>query len=135
MTVTHEPMNLADLLKQEAANYYSRDVATLAAGQHLQLGAVIAKRTEDSKITALDLTHQESPSGASPTGPSGAEVAYGILMQETDASSADQETIVIARDAVVSASALIWPSAITAAEKTAAINQLKERGILVRKGA
>lgn len=127
MTVTHEPMNLADLLKQEAANYYSRDVATLAAGQHLQLGAVIAKRTEDSKITALDLTHQESPTGA--------EVAYGVLLQETDASNADQETIVIARDAVVSANALIWPSAITAAEKTAAINQLKERGILVRKGA
>lgn len=127
MTVTHEPMNLADLLKQEAEKYYSRDVATLASGQHLQLGAVIAKRTADEKITALDLTQHESPTGA--------EVAYGILMQETDASNADQETIVIARDAVVAANALIWPSAITAAEKTAAINQLKERGILVRKGA
>ena len=77
------------------------------------------------KITALD------PSAAS----TGAEVAYGVLIQDTDASAADQETVIVARDAAVAGNALIWPSAITTTEKTAAIEQLKTRGILIRKGA
>lgn len=127
MTVTHEPQNLGDVLKQEAEQYYSRDVVTVAAGQNLKLGTVVAKRTSDDKIIALDLTKQEPPTGA--------ETAYGVLIQATDAVEGDDETIIIARDAVVASNALIWPSAMTAAEKTTAINQLKERGILVRKGA
>lgn len=124
MTSTHETNNLGDLLKQEAEKYYSRDVVTLA---YLKLGTVVAKRTDSGKITALDLTKQEKPTGA--------EIAYGVLIQDTDATSADQETVMIARDACVSSHALVWPASITTAEKTAALNQLKERGILTRKGA
>lgn len=127
MTSTHETNNLGDLLKQEAEKYYSRDVITLASGQNLKIGTVVAKRTDSGKITALDLTKQEKPTGA--------EIAYGVLIQDTDATSADQETVMIARDACVSSHALVWPASITTAEKTAALNQLKERGILTRKGA
>lgn len=127
MTTTHESHNLGDLLKQEAEKYYSRDVATLALGQNLKLGTVVAKQTENGKITALDLTKQENPTGA--------EIAYGILIQDTDATSSDQETVIIARDATVASNALVWPASMTTSEKTAALNQLKERGILIRKGA
>lgn len=127
MNTVHESNNLGDLLKQESEKYFSRDVVTLASGQSLKLGAVVAKITETGKVTALDLTQQENPTGA--------EKAYGVLIQDTDASEKDAETVIIARDACVASNALIWPEAITTAEKTAAIQQLKERGILVRKGA
>ena len=38
MPVLHEPVNLADLLKYEAPNLYSRDEVVVAAGQTLALG-------------------------------------------------------------------------------------------------
>ena len=127
MNTIHESNNLGDLLKQESEKYYSRDVVTLASGQNLKLGAVVAKITDSGKVTALDLTTQDPATGA--------ETAYGVLIQDTDASENDVETVIIARNACVASNALIWPNAITTAEKTAAIQQLKKRGILVRKGA
>jgi hypothetical protein len=127
MTVQTEPNNLGDLLKQEAEKYFSRDVVILSSGQNLKLGTVVAKLKANDKFVALDLTTLSSPTGA--------EIAYGVLIQDTDAVLADKETIIIARDATVASNALIWPVGITGAQKMAAINQLKERGILVRKGA
>ena len=38
MSAITEQSNLGDLLKYEAPNRYSRDVATIAAGQNLPLG-------------------------------------------------------------------------------------------------
>jgi hypothetical protein len=122
-----EPNNLGDLLKQEAEKYFSRDAVILASGQSLKLGTVVAKLKANEKAVVLDLTTKETPTGA--------EIAYGVLIQDTDATTADKETVIIARDAVVASHALIWPEGITADQKKAAINQLKERGILVRKGA
>jgi hypothetical protein len=127
MIIKTESNNLGDLLKQEAEKYFSRDVVVLAAGNTPKLGTIIAKLTATGKYVPLDVTVQETPTGA--------ETACGILIQDTDAATADKETIIIARDAAVASNALIWPASITAAQKTAAINQLKERGILVRKGA
>ncbi|GHS93239.1 hypothetical protein AGMMS49949_06280 [Alphaproteobacteria bacterium] len=127
MTTQCESNNLGDLLKQEAEKYFSRDVVTLKSGQNLKLGTVVAQLKADGKVVALDLTTQQTPTGA--------ETAYGVLIQDTNATNADKETILIARDATVASNALIWPAAITTNEKTTATNQLKERGILVRKGA
>ena len=121
-----QPNNLGDVLKQGAEQYFSRDVVVLAQGQNLKLGTVVGN-LEDGKITALDLTAQDPKTGA--------ETAYGILLQDTDATTSDRETVIVARDAAVAGNALIWPTAITTTEKTAAIEQLKERGILIRKGA
>jgi hypothetical protein len=124
MTTQTEPNNLGDLLKQEAEKYFSRDAVILATGNNLKLGTVVAKLTASDKFVALN------PSASAALG----GTACGVLLQDTDATGSDKETIVIARDAVVAANALIWPSAITTAQKTAAINLLKDRGILVRKG-
>lgn len=126
MATYKQPNNLGDVLKQEAEQYFSRDVVTLAQGQNLKLGTVVGKLA-DGKVTALDLTTQDPKTGA--------ETAYGILLQDTDATTADQETVIAARDAAVAGNALIWPTAITTTEKTAVLEQLKERGILIRKGA
>jgi len=41
MPAISETNNLGDLLKYEAPNLYSRDLATVAAGQNLVLGAIV----------------------------------------------------------------------------------------------
>ncbi|MBV2145400.1 MAG: head decoration protein, partial [Wolbachia endosymbiont of Pissodes strobi] len=49
-----EGNNLGDILKYEVSNLYSRDQITVAKGQNLKLGAVVAKKTEDGFIRVLN---------------------------------------------------------------------------------
>lgn len=125
MPAIQEPNNLGDLLKYEAPNLYSRDVATVAAGQNLVLGTVVGRETATAKLKALD-----------PVATDGTEVAAGVLAADTDASLADRDdALLIARHAIVARSALIWPAGITPTEQAAAITQLETRGVLVRTSA
>ena len=123
-TLTQTP-NLGDLLKYEAPNLYSREQATVAAGQNLPLGAVVGRVTATGKLKALD-----------PAAGDGSDVAVGVLALAVDATLIDREdAILIARHAIVARGALVWPAGITAAQKAAAIAQLVARGILVRDSA
>ena len=123
-TLTQAP-HLGDLLKYEAPNLYSREQATVAAGQNLPLGAVVGRVTATGKLAALD-----------PSATDGTEVAAGVLCNAVDATLIDREdAILIARHAIVARGALVWPAGITAAQKAAAIAQLVARGILVRDSA
>ena len=123
-TLTQAP-NLGDLLKYEAPNLYSREQATVAAGQNLPLGAVVGRMTATGKLAALD-----------PSATDGTEVAAGVLGNAVDATLIDREdAILIARHAIVARQALVWPAGLTAAQRAAAIAQLEARGILVRDGA
>lgn len=54
MPVITESNNLGDLLKYEAPNRYSREVATIAAGQNLPLGTVLGRNASDGKHYAID---------------------------------------------------------------------------------
>ncbi|WP_147269154.1 head decoration protein, partial [Wolbachia endosymbiont of Cylisticus convexus] len=54
MSTITEQNNLGDLLKYEVSNLYSRDQITVAKGQNLKLGAVVAKKTEDGFIRVLN---------------------------------------------------------------------------------
>ena len=124
MPVLAEPLNLGDLLKYEAPNLYSRDQVTVAAGQNLVLGTVVGIDATTAKVKQID-----------PAATDGTEVAVGVLATSVDASLIDREDgLMLARHAIVADHALAWPAAITAAEKLAAIAQLKSIGILVRKG-
>ena len=123
-TLTQAP-NLGDLLKYEAPNLYSREQATVAAGQNLPLGAVVGRVTATSKLKALD-----------PSASDGTEIAAGVLAQAVDATLIDREdAILIARHAIVARNALVWPAGITIAQQLAAIAQLEARGIVVRDSA
>lgn len=123
-TLTQAP-NLGDLLKYEAPNLYSREQATVAAGQNLPLGAVVGRVTATSKLKALD-----------PSASDGTEIAAGVLAQAVDATLIDREdAILIARHAIVARNALVWPAGITTAQQLAAIAQLEARGIVVRDSA
>jgi hypothetical protein len=123
-TLTQAP-NLGDLLKYEAPNLYSREQATVAAGQNLPLGAVVGRVTATAKLKALD-----------PAAGDGSEVAVGVLALAVDATLIDREdAILIARHAIVARGALIWPAGVTTAQRAAAIAQLEARGIVVRDSA
>lgn len=125
MTTIAQPKNLGDLLKYEAPNLYSRDQDTVAAAQNLPLGTVVGRETATAKLKAID-----------PTATDGTETAVGVLGNDVDATLIDREdAILIARHAIVARGALIWPTGISNAQKTAAIEQLEALGILTRDGA
>lgn len=125
MPAITEQNNLADLLKHEAPNRYSRDVATIAAGQNLPLGTVLGRNTSDGKHYVID-----------PAATDGTESAIGVLANAVDATNADwPDAILIARHAIVAKTALVWPIALTGAQRAAYEQQLAERGVLVRESA
>ena len=124
MTAITEGLNLGDLLKYEAPNLYSRDQITVASGQTLRLGAVVSIVTATGKVKQID-----------PSATDGTQYAAGVLMQPCDAALIDREDgLMVARHAIVADHALVWPVAITLAEKQSAVLQLKSLGVLGRKG-
>lgn len=124
MPAITEGLNLGDLLKYEAPNLFSRDQVTVASGQTLPLGAVVGIVTATGKVKQID-----------PSATDGSQYAAGVLMQPCDAVLIDREDgLMVARHAIVAEHALTWPAAITAAEKQAAVLQLKSLGVLIRKG-
>ncbi len=123
MTVAIEQNNLGDLLKFEAPNLYSREEITVAQGQKLALGAIIGQDSETDLIKALN-----------PAATDGIQNAVGALIAEVDATSGNAKAVIVTRDAILADHAVVWPSAITLEQKTAAIKQLEARGVIIRKG-
>ncbi|AKJ30677.1 head decoration protein [Caldimonas brevitalea] len=125
MPVAREPHNLGDLLKYEAPNLYSRDVATVASGRKLALGTVVGRDTATGKLKAL-----------APAATDGTQIAAGVLAFDVDATQADRpDAILIARHATVASQALVWPAGITPVQHAAAVEQLQTLGIVVRTSA
>lgn len=125
MPAIRESNNLGDLLKYEAPNLYSRDRATIAAGQTLALGTVVGAVTATGQLKALN-----------PAGTDGTEVAVGVLATDIDAAlAARDDAVLIARHAIVASHALVWPDGITAPQEASAVAQLQALGILIRTAA
>ena len=126
MNAISESPNLGDLLKYEEDSLnYSREVATVAAGRSLLLGAVVARDTVSGKLKALD-----------PTATDGTEVPAGILLGNVDASLVDVgDALLLNRHAVVASNAVIWPVGISLPQKAAATASLAAIGILIRQSA
>lgn len=113
---------LGDLLKYEAPNFYSRDRVTVAAGQNLELGAVVGTVTATAKLKRFD-----------PSATDGSQVPAGVMLADCDASIIDRDDgLIVARHAIVADYALVWPGGITPAEKAAAVATLTSLGVLVR---
>ena len=122
----HEPLNLGDLLKYEDdCLNYSRDQVTVAAGQNLELGAVVGRVTATTKLKRFD-----------PAASDGSEHATGILLGTVDATLIDRDdAVVLSRHGIVASGAVVWPASITAEQKAAATAALEARGILIRQSA
>jgi hypothetical protein len=116
-----EKNNLGDILKYEGPNLYSREEVTVASGENLRLGAVVGR------VAASDLIKQFAP-----TAEDGTEIAIGILAGDVDASAGNTKAVAIMREAIIAHNAVIWPTGITAAQKKAATESLKNYGIVLR---
>ena len=119
-----EGSNLADLLKYEAPNLYSREEITVAAGSNLKLGAVVGRVTANDQIKQFN-----------PTAEDGSEKAIGVLLQNVDASKNPEMAIMAAREVLIAKKYIIWPEEITEEQKKVATEDLYNRGIVLRKGA
>jgi hypothetical protein len=126
MPALNEPRNLGDLLKYEEASLrYSREQVTVAAGQQLELGAVVARVSATAKVKRFD-----------PDATDGTESPIGVLLGDCDASLIERDDVLlVTRHAVVAASALVWPSGITPEQKLAATAALEARGIVIGQSA
>lgn len=120
MTFT-ETSHAGGFLLSEANGHYARDNGTLASGQRLDAGAVLGRVTATGLYTAV-----------APAANDGSEDAAAVLYAGVDAMGADTACVVIVRGTEVNQHALIWPNGITGPQKTAAIAQLVERGVIVR---
>ena len=115
----------ADVVKTEEPNRASRDEKILASGAgNLKVGTVLGTVTTGGKLKQL-----------APAASDGTQNASHILLQNSDATSADQNVVTLARGtAEVVLQALIWPVGITDNQKAAALAQLEAKLITARNG-
>lgn len=106
-----------------AAAYASSHINLTVAdgGTDWGLGAVIHVTVTAGEYTAL-----------APAEDDGSQIAAGVLWDNTNATAADAACVVIRRNAEVKADALTWPAGITEGQKSTAIAQLNELGIVLR---
>lgn len=130
-----ENNRLGDLLKYEADKNYCREVVTVAEGQNLKMGTVVGVVSENDKAKIVTLTKEKTEEDENDTAPDGSEVAFGVLLEDVDASSGDKKALVVARDAIVASDYVVFPADATADQKKKIINDLEKRGIVIRKSA
>lgn len=121
MAVQTESNRLGDIVKWEEDNHFSRDPVVVASGENLPIGTIVGKVTATGKMVELD-----------PIATDGSEEAAGFLIADCDASAADVNAVIIAREAIVVSSGLVWNVAVTDPEKVIALAELKALGIIVR---
>lgn len=114
-----ENARLGSLLKYEADKNYCREVVTVTKGQNLKMGNIVAEGT-DGKCTGIAAA---------------ATALCGVLLQDVDATEADKQAIVVARDVIINAKSLEYPSGATDAQKKAINKLLDARGIVLREEA
>lgn len=118
-SVTMKPQ-AGDCILSEANGTRSRENGILDTGDLVD-GTVLGQITSGGKYVQL-----------APAATNGSEAVAGVLYGNANASSADQSIVVIARDAELTASAIVWPAGITTDQKNTAIAQLKALGLLLR---
>lgn len=114
----------SDIVKDEGGNRFSRDEEILASGSGVvKIGTVLGKVTASGKFKPL-----------APGASDGTENAAAIILETSDATSADQTVVLLRRRAQVVLQALVWPGSITGPQKAAALASLETLGIVARTG-
>lgn len=127
MTI-EEKDRIGSLLKYEADKNYCREVVTVASGQNLVMGTIVGEKSADGTYKVVNLVDPEDEEAVT----DGSETPVGVLLADVDASTAAQQGLIIARDAIVIESALVYPEDATAAQKKAILKGLEARGIVAR---
>ena len=121
-----ENNRLGDLLKYEADKNYCREVMTVASGQNLKMGAVVGIKSATEEIKSVSISEEETD---------GSDSAFGVLLEDVDATSAAKKALVIARDAILASDYIVFPNGATADQKKKITKDLEKRGIVIRKSA
>lgn len=119
MTMIKEDLQAGAFLASEANGTRSREVGTLAAGNH-KAGTVLALNGSGDYVIVA------------PAAENGTETAVAVLYAAADASEGPAPCVVVARDAEVNKAELIWPTGITAPQTATALGQLAAAGIIAR---
>ena len=121
-----ENNRLGDLLKYEADKNYCREVMTVASGQNLKMGAVVGVKSATDEIKIVSISDEETD---------GSDSAFGVLLEDVDATSAAKKALVIARDAILASDYIVFPADSTSDQKKKITRDLEKRGIVIRKSA
>lgn len=123
MVKFNEGRNAVEGLLSEGDFHYSRQTVTIVSGAGtLSPGSVLGRITASGKYTL-------SPD----TGADGSQTAAVILLYPVDATSADQQAVVVTRHAQWNVNTLTYHSTVNDATKRAAkVTQLAAVGIIVR---
>ena len=130
MTTLTEGMHAGEFLVSEAnvgstGVSRSRDVITVLSGQNLVAGAVIALVTASGKYVER--------ANAADVASDGSETAVGILFDAVDASAADAEGVMIARDAEFNSAEVTYKTGyVVDTDDTASIVELSAVGVIAR---
>ena len=129
MTVFTEGRDPGEFLLSEANGQRSRSSVTIASGSGvIAPGAVLGVYTSGANAGKYSLA---PASAADPN--VGNQTAVAVALYGCDATSADQQIAVIARDAEVNANILSYASSVNdGAKKAAKIAQLAAVGIIAR---
>jgi len=121
MTQLTESTHAFEFLASEANGARSREQGILASGNNLSAGAVLGVITASGKYAEYN-----------PGNADGSETAVAVLADAVDASAADADCVVVARDAEVKSGSLAWFSGATAGQKTTGESDLAAVGIIAR---
>ena len=121
-----ENNRLGDLLKYEADKNYCREVMTVASGQNLKMGTVVGIKSATDEVKIVSISDEETD---------GSDSAFGVLLEDVDATSAAKKALVIARDAILASDYIVFPNDATAEQKKKITKDLEKRGIVIRKSA
>ena len=121
-----EENRLGDLLKYEADKNYCREVMTVASGQNLKMGTVVGVKSATDEIKTVSIAEEETD---------GSDSAFGVLLEDVDATSASKKALVIARDAILASDYVLFPTDATDEQKKKITKDLEKRGIVIRKSA
>lgn len=122
MAAIKETRHLGDLLFYEADHLYSREIITVASGQQLKTGDLLGRITESGQLTVWN-----------PKGKDGSELLAGVLLEDCDAKTTEQQAVMVTRQAILSDAGINWAT-LTEHDRTVATKQLKALGILIRRG-
>lgn len=121
-----ENNRLGDLLKYEADKNYCREVMTVAIGQNLKMGTVVGIKSATDEIKIVSIAEDETD---------GSDFAFGVLLEDMDATPESKKALVIARDAILASNYVVFPDDATVEQKKKITKDLEKRGLVIRKSA
>lgn len=136
LTCIAEATNAGTFAVKDPDGYALADATVAVAYANDHINFTLADGAEDFDIGDIFTIEITAGSGkyveVDASAVDGSQNAAGIAIDDYDASSADLAGVIIARDAIIITSNLVWPSGATDDQKNAWLADLADAGIIVR---